>query len=166
MAMACEGTRRSAACQSISIFRVPPISGLVRDGDQPRAPDLAAELVRAGVDLLVAQGPMVFGARKVSGATPVIFNIGGDPVEAGLVASLSHPGGHLTGVTSLSTELAGKRLELLKTAMQWGSHVAAIANALHAGFTIGRGAVQAAGRRGALPAARPGTSSARCPSIC
>lgn len=45
--------------------------------------------------------------QKVSGATPVIFNIGGDPVEAGLVASLSHPGGHLTGVTSLSTELAG-----------------------------------------------------------
>ena len=120
---------------------------LVRDGDQPRSADLAAELVRSGVDLLVAQGPMVFGARKASGATPVIFNIGGDPVEAGLVASLSHPGGHLTGVTSLSTELAGKRLELLKTAMQWGSHVAAIANALHAGFTIERDAVQAAARR-------------------
>ena len=120
---------------------------LVRDGDQPRSAELASELVQSGVDLLVAQGPMVFGARKASGATPVIFNIGGDPVEAGLVASLSHPGGHLTGVTSLSTELAGKRLELLKTAMQWGSHVAAIANALHAGFTIERDAVQAAARR-------------------
>lgn len=121
---------------------------LVRDGDRERSAELAAELVRANADLLVAQGPMVFGAKTVTGTKPVIFNLGGDPVEAGLVASLSHPGGHLTGVTSLSPELAGKRLELLKLAMPPGSaHVAVIANAMHAGFAIERDAVDAAARR-------------------
>lgn len=120
---------------------------LVRDGDRQRSAELAAELIRSEVDLLVAQGPMVFGAKTVSGATPVVFNIGGDPVEAGLVASLSRPGGSLTGVTSLSTELAGKRLELLKTTMQGGTHVAVVANAMHAGVAIERAAVHAAALR-------------------
>lgn len=120
---------------------------LVRDGDRPRSAELAGELIRSDVDLLVAQGPMVFGAKTVSGTRPVIFNIGGDPVEAGLVDSLSRPGGYLTGLTSLSTELAGKRLELLKMATPRGTHVAVIANALHAGFSIERDAVQAAARQ-------------------
>lgn len=120
---------------------------LVRDGDRQRSAELAAELIRAEVSVLVAQGPMVFGAKTVSGTTPVVFNIGGDPVEAGLVASLSRPGGNLTGLTSLSTELAGKRLELLKTTLQGGTHVVVVANALHAGVAVERAAVHAAALR-------------------
>lgn len=119
---------------------------LVRDGDGPRSAELASELLKLDVDLLVAQGPMVFGAKTVSGSKPLVFSINGDPVLAGLVASLSRPGGALTGVTALSGELAGKRLELLKESMRKGSRVAVIANAIHPGVETERDATQAAAR--------------------
>ena len=98
--------------------------------------DRAAEFVRLKVDLIVAQGGVVFAARAVAGAIPLVFGINGDPVEAGLVKSLSHPGGNLTGITALSAELAGKRLELLKEAVPGIARVAVIANMLHAGVQI------------------------------
>ena len=102
-----------------------------------RAPeDRAAEFVRQKVDLIVAQGGTVFGARAAAGAIPMVFGINGDPVEAGLVASLSRPGGSLTGVTALSAELAGKRLELLKEAVPGITRVAVVANMMHPGVQI------------------------------
>jgi putative ABC transport system substrate-binding protein len=102
-----------------------------------RAPgDRTAEFVRQKVDLIVAQGGSVFGARAAAGAIPMVFGINGDPVEAGLVASLSHPGGNLTGITALSAELAGKRLELLKEAVPGIARVAVIANMVHPGVQI------------------------------
>lgn len=123
------------------------IEVLVREGDRSRSADLAAELLRLDVDVLVAQGPMVFGARTVSGRKPLVFNINGDPVEAGLVSSLARPGGALTGVTALSTELAGKRVELLRDAMRRPRHMAVVANELHPGVAIEREATHAAARR-------------------
>jgi len=120
---------------------------LVRDGDRSRSAELAVELIQLGVDVLVAQGPMVFGARTVSGSKPLVFNIMGDPVEAGLVASLSRPGGSLTGVTALSEELAGKRMELLGEAMRRRTRVAVIANDKHPGFNTERRAALAAAQR-------------------
>lgn len=95
-----------------------------------------AEFIRLKVDLIVAQGGSVFGARAVAGAIPMVFGINGDPVEAGLVKSLSHPGGNLTGITALSAELAGKRLELLKEAAPGITRVAVIANMAHPGVQI------------------------------
>lgn len=84
------------------------------EGRPERLPGLAAELVRAGPDILVAIGGDVAPAAKEATAhIPIVFLTSGDPVRAGLVASLNRPGGNLTGVTLLATDLAAKRLELL-----------------------------------------------------
>ena len=119
----------------------------MRDGDRPRAGDLTAELMKHDPDVVVSVGPMVFGAKPLTGNKPLVFCINGDPVEAKLVASLSRPGGQLTGVTALSTELAGKRLELLKEAMRNGSRVAVLANETHPGVAVERDAIHAAAPR-------------------
>jgi putative ABC transport system substrate-binding protein len=90
------------------------------EGKLDRLPELAAELVRLKIDVIVVTG----GASTIRAATnatktiPVVMMFGGgDPVEAGLVESLARPGGNLTGITNFSRELGGKRLELLKEAV-------------------------------------------------
>ena len=120
---------------------------LSHSGDQSRSAALATELMKREPDLVVAQGPMVFGARGVVGARPLLFNINGDPVEAGLVASLARPGGTMTGVSALSADLAAKRLELLKEAMGKGTRVALLANSAHPGVKIEHDANLAAAAR-------------------
>lgn len=105
----------------------------VRIGEREQAPALAAELLRAGVDVIAAQGAMVFASRGHTGTTPLLFMINGDPVEAGLVASLARPGGLATGVTGLGVELSGKRLEIIKSAKPSMKRVALLANGRHAG---------------------------------
>jgi putative ABC transport system substrate-binding protein len=85
------------------------------EGDYDRLPALAAELVGRKVDLIVATAGIAT-ARAAKGATttiPIVFDTGGDPVALGLVASLARPGGNLTGVVIMNTELAAKRFELL-----------------------------------------------------
>ena len=85
-----------------------------REGDRERLPALAADLVRQHVTVIVVVGATAAQVVKAATQTiPVVFGIAGDPVEAGLVASLNRPSGNLTGVTAIGTELAGKRLELL-----------------------------------------------------
>ena len=105
----------------------------VRAGDRTQARQLATELVAAKVDVIVAQGPMVFGARVPGDPTPLVFAINGDPVEAGLVVSLARPGANITGITALTLPLAGKRLELLREIRPGLSRVVVIANAVHPG---------------------------------
>jgi putative tryptophan/tyrosine transport system substrate-binding protein len=76
--------------------------------------DLAAELVRLEVEVIVAVGsPALRAATKATSTTPIVMRTGGDPVKAGLIASLARPGGNITGVFARSVELSGKRLELL-----------------------------------------------------
>ena len=76
--------------------------------------DLAAELVRLEVEVIVAVGsPALRAATKATRTTPIVMRTGGDPVKAGLIASLARPGGNITGVFARSVELSGKRLELL-----------------------------------------------------
>src|SRR5215813_10921600 len=88
------------------------------EGKPNRLPALADELVRLKVEVIVAGGTN--DARAAQNATktiPIVMaGIGIDPVEAGLVESLARPGGNVTGITNLSTELGGKRLELFKEA--------------------------------------------------
>ena len=97
---------------------------------------MAAELVRLKVDVLVAAGVAAYIAKPVSASTPVVFGYSGDPVEAGLVDGLARPGGNMTGVTFLHTELAGKRLALLKEAAPAISQVAVMAFPGHPGEQV------------------------------
>ena len=84
-------------------------------GKIDRVPEFAAELVRLEVDVIVASNNLV--ARAASNTTkiiPIVIASGADPVAAGLVASLARPGGNVTGLTNITTDLGVKRLELLK----------------------------------------------------
>jgi ABC-type uncharacterized transport system substrate-binding protein len=85
------------------------------DGKLERLPELAQELVRLKVEMLVASNATVARAAKKSGVTiPIVVTVSGDPTAGGLVASLARPGGNVTGLYQYSPELVGKRLELLK----------------------------------------------------
>jgi putative ABC transport system substrate-binding protein len=96
-------------------------------GKAERLGDFAADLVRLKVDVIVAPGVQAVRAAKQSTTTiPIIFPTAGDAVASGLVASLARPGGNITGLTILSTELSGKRLELLKEAFPRLSRVAVL----------------------------------------
>ena len=102
-----------------------------------RLPQLAAELVRLKVALIVADGdPAIYAAKQATSAIPIVVVAVGDPVREGLVASLARPGGNITGLTSISTELSGKRLELLKEAVPKVSRVAVLWNPANASNVI------------------------------
>jgi putative ABC transport system substrate-binding protein len=94
------------------------------DGDDDRLPSLAAELARVPVDIIVTEGtPGTAAARAAAGTIPIVMARAADPVGAGFVASLARPGGTITGVSSITTILPGKRLELLKETVPGLTHV-------------------------------------------
>jgi putative tryptophan/tyrosine transport system substrate-binding protein len=99
------------------------------EGKRDRAPELAAELVRLKVDIIVVAGgeTWIRAAKNATKTIPIVMvGLGTDPVKAGLVKSLARPGGNVTGITALSRELGGKRLELLKEAVPKISRVAVL----------------------------------------
>src|SRR5262245_51554769 len=90
------------------------------EGKRGRESELAAELVRLEVDLILVAGgdPYYRAAKNATNTIPIVMTGGGDdPVKAGLIESLARPGGNVTGITLLNRELGGKRLELLKEAV-------------------------------------------------
>jgi putative ABC transport system substrate-binding protein len=95
-----------------------------------RLPALAADLVRRRVAVMVATGalPVALAAKAATSTIPIVFAIGGDPVQLGFVANLSRPGGNLTGVTNLNTEVLPKRLELLHEVLPRATAIAALIN--------------------------------------
>ena len=100
------------------------------EGHYERLPGLAADLVRRNVAVIFATGAGG-GAQAAKGATstiPIVFTTGRDPVDAGLVPSLSHPGGNVTGINFFTTELMEKRLEFLHALVPKATEVALIAN--------------------------------------
>jgi putative ABC transport system substrate-binding protein len=84
------------------------------DGRTERFAEIAAELVRLKVDVIVTVGSAAAVARQVTSTIPIVFAIASDPVGSGMVASLARPGGNLTGLSIQSGDLAGKRIELLR----------------------------------------------------
>jgi putative tryptophan/tyrosine transport system substrate-binding protein len=107
------------------------------DTKYDRLPVLADELVRLKVDVIITPGSNDTGAAKNATKTiPIVFlGAGSDPVVLGLVDSLARPGGNLTGVSSIASELAGKRLELLKETVPKVARVAVLWNPQNAGST-------------------------------
>jgi putative tryptophan/tyrosine transport system substrate-binding protein len=100
------------------------------EGQYDRLPALATELVRRQVAVIVAGGsPVAAVAAKAATSTiPIVFSIGGDPVQFGLVASLNRPGGNVTGVTNLNTETVAKRVEILREVVPTAAVIALLVN--------------------------------------
>jgi len=104
------------------------------DGKVDRLPQLAAELVDLKVNVIVTAGPSVTGPVKQATSTiPIVMAQDADPVGNGFVASLARPGGNITGLSSYSAELNGKRLELLKEIIPRLSRVAILATSNNPG---------------------------------
>jgi putative ABC transport system substrate-binding protein len=100
------------------------------NGENARLGALAMELVNRGVDVIVAGGgtPAAMVAKAVVTTIPVVFAVAVDPVEVGLVPSLNHPGGNLTGVTNLNVEIGPKKLEVIRELLPAATRVAVLLN--------------------------------------
>ena len=117
------------------------------NGQVNRLQGLVTELVDAKVDILVTAGnPAALAAKQGTSSIPIVTATGPDPVELGLAATLARPGGNLTGMTSISSELAAKRLELVKELIPRVSRVAALFDRAARGSALNVRDTEAAGR--------------------
>jgi ABC-type uncharacterized transport system substrate-binding protein len=99
------------------------------EGRSERFAEIAAEFVRIKVDVIVTSGTAnVIAAKQATSIIPIVFAVAGDPIANNLVASLARPGGNVTGFSTLATDLAGKRLELLRDAVPGLGRLAIIGN--------------------------------------
>ena len=109
------------------------------DGSNERLAELADALVRERPDVIVTQGgPALQAVRKVAQDLPLVYGFSGDPVAAGLAKSLAHPGSNMTGISFMSLDLVGKRMELLKEAVPRLKSIAILANPEHPGEPLER----------------------------
>jgi putative ABC transport system substrate-binding protein len=123
------------------------------EGRADRFPDLAHDLVRLNVDLILTRGmPAVTAAKNATRTIPIVMAASGDPVGVGVVTGLARPGGNVTGLSALTAELSGKRLQLLKEAIPGARRVAAVLDR-GAPVTQWRAMKQAAGPIGLQPQA-------------
>ena len=99
------------------------------DGKAPRLPELAADLVKLDVEIIVTHGPPgIRAARQASSSIPIVIAAVGDVLAGGFVASLSRPGGNMTGMSFFSPQLAAKRLELLREALPRATQAGVLLN--------------------------------------
>ena len=115
------------------------------EGREERFAEAAAEFVRRKVDVIVVSGtPAVMAAKQATSTIPIVFATAGDPVGNQLVASLARPGGNVTGLSVRASELAGKRLELLREVVPGLRHLAILGNVNNPFTVLELGEVQAA----------------------
>src|SRR5579871_1583070 len=98
------------------------------EGDYSRLSELAADLVKRQVAVIIANTPANIAVKKATDTIPVVFTTASDPVAIGLVTNLSHPGGNVTGITQLNASLGPKRLELAHELLPAATDVALLAN--------------------------------------
>jgi putative ABC transport system substrate-binding protein len=114
------------------------------EGRTERFADLATELVRSQVDVIVTLGAAVAAAQKATSKIPIVFAVALDPVASGLVASLARPGGNVTGLSLQQSEIAGKRLQFLREVIPNLGRLGIIANVANPTNRLEVGEVQAA----------------------
>jgi putative ABC transport system substrate-binding protein len=98
------------------------------EGRTERYAEIAAEFVRRKVDVIVTSAAGVPAAKQATSVIPIVFTVASDPVETGLVASLTRPGGNVTGLSNQQADLAGKRIELLREIVPGLRRMAILAN--------------------------------------
>jgi putative tryptophan/tyrosine transport system substrate-binding protein len=109
--------------------------------------EIVAEFVRLKVDIVVTYGtPSILAAKQATSAIPIVFAAAGDPVRTGIVASLARPGGNVTGLSLLATDLTGKRIELLREVVPGLRRLALLGNVGNPQVVVEIGEVQAAAR--------------------
>ena len=117
------------------------------EGKYQRFPPLIAELIASKCDVIVTAGtPASLAVKKATTTIPLVMIAVGDPVGTGLIATLAHPGGNATGLTSIASDLEGKRLELLREVVPKISHIAVIWNPISAFQVISEKEMQDAAR--------------------
>jgi putative tryptophan/tyrosine transport system substrate-binding protein len=124
------------------------------EGRPERFAEVAAEFVRLKVDVIVTGGSAVPALRQATSVIPIVFAIAGDPIGGGLVASLSRPGGNVTGFSNQQSDLAGKRLGLFREILPNLRRLAILANAGHADALLEMGGVEAAARNFGIEVAK------------
>jgi ABC-type uncharacterized transport system substrate-binding protein len=117
------------------------------EGRHERVAEIAAELIRRKVDAIVTAGPAVAIVKQATSDIPIVFAIENDPIGGGLAASLSRPGGNVTGLSNQSADLSSKRLELLREIVPTLYRLAVIFNVGYHAAVQEAGDVQAAARR-------------------
>ena len=117
------------------------------EGRSERFTEIAAEFVRLKVDVIVTVGSAVAAAKQATSTIPIVFAIAVDPVGTGMVASLARPGGNVTGVSTQTTELPGKRIELLREIFPNLRRLAVIANVSYPGAVREVAEVRAVARK-------------------
>jgi ABC-type uncharacterized transport system substrate-binding protein len=117
------------------------------DGRSDRLAEIAAEFVRLKVDLIVTTGTGVPVLKKATSTIPIVFTIANDPVGGGLVASLSRPGGNVTGLSQLAADLGGKRIEILREIVPGMTRLATLSNATNLVTATEMAQVQEAAQR-------------------
>jgi putative ABC transport system substrate-binding protein len=131
------------------------------EGRPERYTEIAAEFVRLKVDVIVSSGTAVVAAKQVTSVIPIVFAVATDPLGSGLVANLARPGGNVTGLSSQTSDLFGKRLETLREAVPGLRRLAIMGNLSYPGTVQELNEVQAAARTLKLEVATLGIGALR-----
>jgi putative ABC transport system substrate-binding protein len=117
------------------------------EGRTERFAELATELIRLKVDIIVTAGAAVTAAKQVTSVVPIVFAVATDPVGSGMVASLARPGGNVTGLSLQQSDVVGKRLQLLREVVPGLGRVAIMGNVGNPGTALEMDGAQVAARK-------------------